>query len=227
MQTKKLTIAIDGFSSCGKSTLAKELASRLHYIFIDSGAMYRAVTLYCLRHNWILGDQVQLTEIINALPSITIEFKMDDQGNKAIYLNGENCENEIRQGFVASAVSRVAEIKEVREKLVHEQQKMGEKGGIVMDGRDIGTVVFPHADLKLFVTASIEVRTQRRYLELIKKGIEMTLEEVKDNLVERDFIDSNRKESPLVQAADAVLLDNSTMTREEQLQWVLELVAHT
>ena len=227
MQTKKLTIAIDGFSSCGKSTLAKELASRLHYIFIDSGAMYRAVTLYCLRHNWILGDQVQLTEIINALPSITIEFKMDDQGNKAIYLNGENCENEIRQGFVASAVSRVAEIKEVREKLVHEQQKMGEKGGIVMDGRDIGTVVFPHADPKLFVTASIEVRTQRRYLELTQKGIEITLEEVKDNLVERDFIDSNRKESPLVQAADAVLLDNSTMTREEQLQWVLELVAHT
>lgn len=227
MQTKKLTIAIDGFSSCGKSTLAKELASRLHYIFIDSGAMYRAVTLYCLRHNWILGDQVQLTEIINALPSITIEFKMDDQGNKAIYLNGENCENEIRKGFVASAVSRVAEIKEVREKLVHEQQKMGEKGGIVMDGRDIGTVVFPHADLKLFVTASIEVRTKRRYLELTQKGIEITLEEVKDNLVERDFIDSNRKESPLVQAADAVLLDNSTMTREEQLQWVLELVAHT
>lgn len=224
MQTKKLTIAIDGFSSCGKSTLAKELASRLHYIFIDSGAMYRAVTLYCLRHNWILGDQVQLTEIINALPSITIEFKMDYQGNKAIYLNGENCENEIRQGFVASAVSRVAEIKEVREKLVHEQQKMGEKGGIVMDGRDIGTVVFPHADLKLFVTASIEVRTQRRYLELTQKGIEITLEEVKDNLVERDFIDSNRKESPLVQAEDAVLLDNSTMTREEQLQWVLELV---
>ncbi len=224
MQTKKLTIAIDGFSSCGKSTLAKELASRLHYIFIDSGAMYRAVTLYCLRHNWILGDQVQLTEIINALPSITIEFKMDDQGNKAIYLNGENCENEIRQGFVASAVSRVAEIKEVREKLVHEQQKMGEKGGIVMDGRDIGTVVFPHADLKLFVTASIEVRTQRRYLELTQKGIEITLEEGKDNLVERDFIDSNRKESPLVQAEDAVLLDNSTMTREEQLQWVLELV---
>lgn len=224
MQTKQLTIAIDGFSSCGKSTLAKELASRLHYIFIDSGAMYRAVTLYCLRHNWILGDQVQLTEIINALPSITIEFKMDDQGNKAIYLNGENCENEIRQGYVASAVSRVAEIKEVREKLVHEQQKMGEKGGIVMDGRDIGTVVFPHADLKLFVTASIEVRTQRRYLELTQKGIEITLEEVKDNLVERDFIDSNRKESPLVQAEDAVLLDNSTMTREEQLQWVLELV---
>ncbi len=224
MQTKKLTISIDGFSSCGKSTLAKELASRLHYIFIDSGAMYRAVTLYCLRHNWILGDQVQLTEIINALPSITIEFKMDDQGNKAIYLNGENCENEIRQGYVASAVSRVAEIKEVREKLVHEQQKMGEKGGIVMDGRDIGTVVFPHADLKLFVTASIEVRTQRRYLELTQKGIEITLEEVKDNLVERDFIDSNRKESPLVQAEDAVLLDNSTMTREEQLQWVLELV---
>ena len=225
MQTKKLTIAIDGFSSCGKSTLAKDLASQLNYIFIDSGAMYRAVTLYCLRNNWISGDQIQITEIINALPSITIEFKIDDQGNKSIYLNGENCENEIRQGYVASSVSRIAEIKEVREKLVHEQQKMGEKGGIVMDGRDIGTVVFPQADLKLFVTASIEVRTQRRYLELTQKGIQMTLDEVKDNLVERDFIDSNRKESPLIQAKEAILLDNSKMTCEEQLQWVLDLVA--
>ena len=225
MQTKKLTIAIDGFSSCGKSTLAKDLASQLNYIFIDSGAMYRAVTLYCLRNNWISGDQIHITEIINALPSITIEFKIDDQGNKSIYLNGENCENEIRQGYVASSVSRIAEIKEVREKLVHEQQKMGEKGGIVMDGRDIGTVVFPQADLKLFVTASIEVRTQRRYLELTQKGIQMTLDEVKDNLVERDFIDSNRKESPLIQAKEAILLDNSKMTREDQLQWALDLVA--
>lgn len=225
MQTKKLTIAIDGFSSCGKSTLAKDLASQLNYIFIDSGAMYRAVTLYCLRNNWISGDQIQIAEIINALPSISIEFKIDDQGNKSIYLNGENCENEIRQGHVASSVSRIAEIKEVREKLVHEQQKMGEKGGIVMDGRDIGTVVFPHADLKLFVTASIEVRVQRRFLELTQKGIQITLDEVKDNLVERDFIDSNRKESPLIQAKEAILLDNSKMTREEQLQWVLDLVA--
>ena len=225
MQTKKLTIAIDGFSSCGKSTLAKDLASQLNYIFIDSGAMYRAVTLYCLRNNWISGNQIQIAEIINALPSITIEFKIDDQGNKSIYLNGENCENEIRQGYVASSVSRIAEIKEVREKLVHEQQKMGEKGGIVMDGRDIGTVVFPQADLKLFVTASIEVRTQRRYLELTQKGIQMTLDEVKDNLVERDFIDSNRKESPLIQAKEAILLDNSKMTREDQLQWALDLVA--
>ena len=187
--------------------------------------MYRAVTLYCLRNNWISGDQIQIAEIINALPSITIEFKIDDQGNKSIYLNGENCENEIRQGYVASSVSRIAEIKEVREKLVHEQQKMGEKGGIVMDGRDIGTVVFPQADLKLFVTASLEVRTQRRYLELTQKGIQMTLDEVKDNLVERDFIDSNRKESPLIQAKEAILLDNSKMTREDQLQWALDLVA--
>ena len=225
MQTKKLTIAIDGFSSCGKSTLAKDLASQLNYIFIDSGAMYRAVTLYCLRNNWISGNQIQITEIINALSTISIEFKIDDQGNKSIYLNGENCENEIRQGYVASSVSRIAEIKEVREKLVHEQQKMGEKGGIVMDGRDIGTVVFPQADLKLFVTASIEVRTQRRYLELTQKGIQMTLDEVKDNLVERDFIDSNRKESPLIQAKEAILLDNSKMTREDQLQWALDLVA--
>ena len=224
MQTKKLTIAIDGFSSCGKSTLAKDLASHLNYIFIDSGAMYRAVTLFCLRNNWISGDQIQITEIINALQSISIEFKIDDQGNKSIYLNGENCENEIRQGHVANSVSRIAEIKEVREKLVHEQQKMGEKGGIIMDGRDIGTVVFPHADLKLFVTASIEVRVQRRFLELTHKGIHMTLEEVKDNLVERDFIDSNRKESPLTQAKDSVFLDNSNFTRAEQLKWVLDLV---
>jgi cytidylate kinase len=225
MQTKKLTIAIDGFSSCGKSTLAKDLASRLHYIFIDSGAMYRAVTLYCLRNNWISGDQVNIPQIVAALPAISIDFKFDADGNKAIYLNGENCENEIRQGHVASSVSRIAEIKEVREKLVQEQQKMGEKGGIVMDGRDIGTVVFPHADLKLFVTASIEVRVQRRFLELTQKAIQMTLDEVRDNLVERDFIDSNRKESPLIQAKEAILLDNSKMTCEEQLQWVLDLVA--
>jgi cytidylate kinase len=225
MQTKKLTIAIDGFSSCGKSTLAKDLASHLNYIFIDSGAMYRAVTLFCLRNQWISGGQVELPKIIAALPSISIEFKLDDAGNKAIYLNGENCEHEIRQGYVASFVSRIAEIKEVREKLVHEQQKMGEAGGIVMDGRDIGTVVFPEADLKLFVTASIDIRVQRRFLELTHKGIQMTLEEVKDNLVERDFIDSNRKESPLTQAEDAVVLDNSNLKREEQLQWVLDLVA--
>jgi len=213
MQTKKLTIAIDGFSSCGKSTLARDLASHLNYIFIDSGAMYRAVTLFCLRNQWISGGQVELPKIIAALPSISIEFKLDDAGNKAIYLNGENC------------VSRIAEIKEVREKLVHEQQKMGGAGGIVMDGRDIGTVVFPEADLKLFVTASIDIRVQRRFLELTHKGIQMTLEEVKDNLVERDFIDSNRKESPLTQAEDAVVLDNSNLKREEQLQWVLDLVA--
>ena len=225
MQTKKLTIAIDGFSSCGKSTLAKDLASRLNYIFIDSGAMYRAVTLFCLRNQWIAGDQVKLPEIIAALPSISIDFKRDNHGNKSIYLNGEDCENEIRQGYVASSVSRIAEIKEVREKLVHEQQKMGETGGIVMDGRDIGTVVFPKADIKLFVTASIDVRVQRRYLELTQKGIQMSLDEVKDNLVERDFIDSNRKESPLTQAKDAVLLDNSNLSREEQLDWVLELIA--
>jgi cytidylate kinase len=225
MQTKKLTIAIDGFSSCGKSTLAKDLASRLNYIFIDSGAMYRAVTLYCLRNNWISGDQVNIPQIVAALPAISIDFKIDADGNKAIYLNGENCENEIRQGHVASSVSRIAEIKEVREKLVQEQQKMGEQGGIVMDGRDIGTVVFPHADLKLFVTASIEVRVQRRFLELTQKAIQMTLDEVRDNLVERDFIDSNRKESPLKQAEDAIVLDNSEFTRQEQLQWVLDLVA--
>jgi cytidylate kinase len=224
MQSKKLTIAIDGYSSCGKSTLAKDLAKELNYIFIDSGAMYRAVTLFCLRNEFVRGDIVEKQSIIYHLNQIQLDFGTDEQGNKVILLNGENCENEIRKSHVASVVSKIAEIKEVREKLVKEQQRMGDKGGIVMDGRDIGTVVFPNAELKIFVTASIEVRVQRRLLELTLKGIETNAEEVRDNLIERDFIDSNRKESPLTQAEDAIVLDNSNLTREEQLAWTLELV---
>jgi cytidylate kinase len=224
MESKKLVIAIDGYSSCGKSTLAKELANTLNYIFIDSGAMYRAVTLYCLRKGWVKGDFLDKESITKSLNQIQLDFALDNNGLKVILLNGENCEEEIRKSYVASVVSKIAEIKEVREKLVEEQQRMGEKGGIVMDGRDIGTVVFPNADIKIFVTASIEVRTQRRLLELQQKGIETTKEEVQDNLIERDFIDSNRKESPLRQAEDAIVLDNSTLTREQQLEWALELV---
>jgi len=224
MDSENLTIAIDGYSSCGKSTLAKDLAKSLNYIFIDSGAMYRAVTLFCIRNGWAKGDWIDKSAIVLSLNSIQLDFKDDDQGNKVIFLNGENCEAEIRKNHVASMVSRIAEIKEVRQKLVEEQQRMGKRGGIVMDGRDIGTVVFPNADLKLFVTASIEVRTHRRYIELTNKGIVTSFEEVKDNLLERDFIDSNRKESPLTQASDALLLDNSNLTRDQQLEWVLKLL---
>jgi cytidylate kinase len=224
MEFKKLVIAIDGYSSCGKSTLAKDLANKLQYVFIDSGAMYRAVTLYCLRQGWVKGDKLEKDKIITSLDQIELDFGLDENGSKVILLNGENCELEIRKSHVASMVSRIAEIKEVRQKLVFEQQRMGQKGGIVMDGRDIGTVVFPHADVKLFVTASIEIRTQRRYNELTSKGVETTFEEVKDNLVERDFMDSNRTESPLTQAPDAILLDNTRMNREEQLQWVINLL---
>jgi cytidylate kinase len=224
MESKKLVIAIDGYSSCGKSTLAKDLANKLQYVFIDSGAMYRAVTLFCLRQGWVKGDKLEKDKILSSLDQIELDFGLDENGSKVILLNGENCELEIRKSHVASMVSRIAEIKEVRQKLVSEQQRMGQKGGIVMDGRDIGTVVFPHADVKLFVTASIEIRTQRRYNELTSKGVETTFEEVKDNLVERDFMDSNRAESPLTQAPDAILLDNTLMTREEQLQWVLNLL---
>lgn len=224
MESKKLVIAIDGYSSCGKSTLAKELANSLNYIFIDSGAMYRAVTLFCLRKGWVKGDFLDKDSILKSLDQIQLDFALDENGHKVILLNGENCEEEIRKSYVASVVSKIAEIKEVREKLVEEQQRMGEKGGIVMDGRDIGTVVFPNAEIKIFVTASIEVRTQRRLLELQQKGIQTTKQEVQDNLIERDFIDSNRKESPLRQAEDAIVLDNSTLTRQEQLDWALKLV---
>jgi len=224
MIKKQITIAIDGYSACGKSTLAKDLAKKLSFIFIDSGAMYRGVALYCLQNNLFNADGTpKQVEIIQALKNITLSFQLINDNN-CLFLNGKNVEELIRGGEVAAVVSKVARIKEVRMKLVMEQQKMGANGGIVMEGRDIGSVVFPKAELKLFITASQEIRTQRRYLELKSKGIETKIETISSNLAERDLMDSSRKESPLIQVADAIVLDNSQLTREEQLDYVLNLV---
>ena len=213
----KITVAIDGYSSCGKSTLAKQLAAALKYSYVDTGAMYRAVTLYFIRNQVDLFHPEQIT---NALQNITIEFKVNANLNtQETYLNGENIENEIRVNpRVASAVSDVSAISEVRRFLVKQQQEMGKQKGIVMDGRDIGTVVFPFAELKLFVTADPQVRAQRRLDELVEKGQQTTFDEVLANLEKRDHIDSNRADSPLKQADDAVVLDNSNLTREEQFE---------
>jgi cytidylate kinase len=224
MIKKQITIAIDGYSACGKSTLAKDLAKKLSFIFIDSGAMYRGVALYCLQNNLFDADgNPKQVDIIHALKNITLSFQLINDNN-CLFLNGKNVEELIRGVEVAAVVSKVARIKEVRMKLVMEQQKMGANGGIVMEGRDIGSVVFPKAELKLFITASQEIRTQRRYLELKSKGIEAKIETISSNLAERDLMDSSRKESPLIQVADAIVLDNSKSTREEQLDFVLDLV---
>ncbi len=220
---KKLTIAIDGYSACGKSTLAKDLAEKLDYIFIDSGAMYRGVSLYCLRKGLVENGIPILDEIKKALPNINLEFKRI-KDETYLFLNDENVSIEIRSNEVAQIVSKVAAIGEVREKLVFEQRKMGEHGGIIMDGRDIGSVVFPNAELKLFVTASEEVRVQRRYDELISKGINSSIKEVQINLKERDYIDSHREISPLIQVPDAIEIDNSNLSREEQLEFVMGLI---
>lgn len=227
MLKKQITIAIDGYSSCGKSTLAKALSSELGYLFIDTGAMYRGVTLYCMQNGLITHGEPNIPAIIDALPKIEIHFLKDAYTNKAdLILNGENVENEIRLPEVASLVSKIAAIKEVREKLVLEQRKMGIHGGIVMDGRDIGSVVFPNAELKLFITASPEIRAQRRLKELVEKGVDTTFEEVLKNLTERDHLDSTRKESPLIQTNDAHVIDTSNLTQEQQLAKALDLV-HT
>jgi cytidylate kinase len=223
MTTKKLTIAIDGFSACGKSTLAKDLAKKLDYIFIDSGAMYRGVSLYCLENNLFADGEPLVDKIIENLNHINLEFKTIDQ-QSLLFLNDRNVSTEIRENAVANVVSKIATIKEVRQKLVAEQQKMGEKGGIIMDGRDIASVVFPNAELKLFVTADTKIRTQRRLDELKSKGIESSFEEVAKNLEERDYLDTHRAESPLIQVEDAIVLDNSNFNREEQVQWVLKLL---
>ena len=222
---KKITIAIDGYSSCGKSTMAKALAKKMGYVFIDSGAMYRGVTLYCMRHK--LFDQEEnplIAEIIAALPEIGIDFKFNEEtGTSDLHLNGENVEPMIRMPDVAARVSAVASIKEVRSKLVEEQRKMGLSGGIVMDGRDIGSVVFPHAELKLFVTAKPEIRAERRLKELELKGVDTNLDEVLKNLQERDYLDSTRSESPLIKTADAIEIDTSDLTPDSQLELALEL----
>lgn len=225
MTNHKIVVAIDGHSSCGKSTIAKAVASRFGYIFIDSGAMYRAVTLFALRKQLISEGSVKVQELIDLLPTIHIEFRYNAEKQKSdTYLNGENVEDEIRQLPVSQNVSPVAAIAEVRSAMVRLQQEMGKDKGIVMDGRDIGTVVFPEAELKLFVTASAEIRAQRRFDELTTKGETVSYEEILQNVQERDHIDSTREASPLRKADDALVLDNSYMTREEQLAWVIAQV---
>lgn len=219
---KKIIITIDGYSSCGKSTLAKQLAKRLNYLYIDSGAMYRAITLYFIQHtvNWNDAEAVK-----QALLSIHLEFIHNQiSGQSDMYLNDENVEPLIREMLVAEKVSEVAAIREVREFAVAQQQKMGKERGIVMDGRDIGTVVFPHAELKIFMTADPAIRVERRFKELYEKNRNITLHEVKENLELRDYIDSNREISPLRKAEDAIILDNSQLTMPEQLDLVLQWV---
>ena len=219
---KKITIAIDGHSSCGKSTMAKDLARRVGYIYVDTGAMYRSVTLYALRHDLFREDGTILTdELEEALKDILIEQKLVD-GKTTTFLNGENVELEIRSLEVSNHVSPIAALPFVRTALVAQQQRMGQEGGIVMDGRDIGTVVFPNAELKIFVTASAEVRAQRRYDELKEKGMPADYADILKNVQERDYIDSHREVSPLRQADDALLLDNSHMTIPEQNEWLMQ-----
>ena len=219
---RKIIITIDGWSSCGKSTLAKQLAKTLHYVYIDSGAMYRAITLYFLRN---MVDWTKEKQVTDALKNIELEFIPNEKSGEAeIYLNGENVEYLIRDLIIAEKVSAVATIKAVRTFAVAQQRKMGEKKGIVMDGRDIGTVVFPKAELKIFMTADNAIRVERRFRELYAKNPNITIEEVKNNLEMRDYIDSHRKISPLKKAEDAVILDNSNITPEQQLEMVLGLV---
>jgi cytidylate kinase len=219
---KKITIAIDGYAACGKSTLAKALAQQLQYIFIDSGAMYRAVAFYCLENELIDREGIiQIQQLEKHLHNIKIEMTPDQK----IFLNAQDITDAIRTPRVAAVVSQVAALKAVRTKLVELQQQMGVNGGIVMDGRDIGTVVFPAAELKIFVTASAEVRTQRRLAELEAKGEQTDAQSVQQNLLQRDHLDSTRKESPLAQASDAIVLDTTELSREAQLAWALARVA--
>ena len=220
---KKITIAIDGYSSCGKSTMAKDLAREVGYIYIDSGAMYRAVTLYCLENQLFTEEGIDTTKLEAAMPNIHISFQLNpDTQRPMTFLNGENVEDRIRTMEVSSHVSPVAALPFVREALVKQQQDMGKEKGIVMDGRDIGTAVFPEAELKIFVVASAEIRAQRRYDELKAKGQEASYDEILANVKERDYIDQNREVSPLRQADDAILLDNSNLTIGEQKQWLKE-----
>ncbi len=220
---KKIVIAVDGYSSCGKSTMAKDLAKEIGYIYIDSGAMYRAVTLYCLQQGLFEGNEIDKEALRKQIAGIEIRFRIDPETKKPLtYLNGVNVESEIRTMKVSSKVSIVAAIDFVREALVAQQQMMGKEKGIVMDGRDIGTTVFPDAELKIFVTASAEIRAQRRYDELKAKGEENNFDEILKNVKERDYIDEHRAVSPLRKADDALLLDNSDLTIEEQKQWLMQ-----
>lgn len=221
---KPIVIAIDGHSSTGKSTVAKKLAKALEYKFVDTGAMYRAVTLFAMRNNWIQNGEVDTEKLIKSLPSVEINFEYNaDSGTNDVILNDENVEKEIRAMEVSEHVSSVAKIDEVRKKLVQIQKQLGEEKGIVMDGRDIGSVVFPKAELKIFMTASAEIRAQRRFNELKAKGEDITFEEVLKNVKHRDDTDSNRKNSPLIQAEDAVKIDNSELSQDEQFEIILNL----
>ncbi len=225
---KKITIAIDGYSSTGKSTLAKQLAKALNYVYVDTGAMYRAVTLYAVNNQLITADFFDENALINQLDNIVLSFRFNPQlGFAEMYLNGVNVEKEIRTMQVSQFVSQVAAVSAVRKKLVQQQQQFGKDKGVVMDGRDIGTVVFPDAELKLFMTASAEIRAQRRYLELQEKGQEVAYEEVLKNVQQRDRIDSTRKDSPLTQADDAIVIDNSTLNTQQQFDKTLQLAENT
>jgi len=221
---KNITIAIDGFSSTGKSTIAKELATKLKYVYVDSGAMYRAVTLYAMQHKLISESDFLQEKLIDELKNINLEFKFNASLDFAeIYLNGVNVETEIRNMKVSRLVSKVAEIPEIRRKMVAQQQQMGKDKGVVMDGRDIGTVVFPNAELKIFMTASAEKRAKRRFDEFVERGEQVTFDETLKNVEYRDHIDTSRKDSPLVKAKDAIEIDNSTLTKTEQFEKVYKL----
>ena len=224
---KKITIAIDGHSSCGKSTMAKDLAREVGYVYVDTGAMYRSVTLYALRNGLFNADgSIKEDELKARMADIRIDQRLVD-GKTVTFLNGEDVERDIRTLEVSNHVSPIATLAFVRTALVAQQQRMGAEGGIVMDGRDIGTVVFPHAELKIFVTASAEVRAQRRYDELKQKGMPADYQDILKNVQERDYIDSHREVSPLRQADDALLLDNSNMTIAQQKQWLMERFQET
>ena len=221
---KKITIAIDGYSSTGKSTLAKQLAKHLGYVYVDTGAMYRAVTFFAMQQGYINAESFDVESLVNSLPFIKLEFKFNPElGFAEMYLNDVNVETEIRTIAVSNFVSLVAEISQIRAKLVEQQQQMGRGKGIVMDGRDIGTVVFPHAELKIFMTASASTRAQRRFEELQQKGQHVSYDDVFKNVEERDYIDTHRDDSPLRKADDAVEIDNSCLSRDEQFNTVLEL----
>lgn len=225
MQNKKIIIAIDGYSSTGKSTIAKMLAERLGYIYVDTGAMYRAISLFAKRNGWIDEDHFDKEMLIRGLENAHLDFVFNEQAGFAeMYLNGENVEQDIRSMDISNLVSRVAAVPEVRQKLVAYQKEMGRKKGLVMDGRDIGTVVFPDAELKLFLTASPEIRARRRYKEMHEKNEKTTFEEVYENVVMRDRLDTSRKDSPLVMAADAIKVDNSELKKDEQFELILDIV---
>ncbi len=221
---EKVVIAIDGFSSCGKSTFAKKIAQLLGYIFIDTGAMYRATSLFALKQGLVSDSSIHEKDLVDRLSEINISLQHDKKGKTCTFLNGENVEHEIRGVEVSNLVSEISKIKEVRQYLVKMQQQMGKEKGVVLDGRDIGTVVFPQAEIKIFMTASVETRAPRRYDELVAKGLEVSLEEIHKNIADRDDNDLHRKESPLKKADDAIELDNSFMKVDDQMVWFRNLI---